>query len=101
MIAALVNNISMYMGLHNTINAVGMLYTIMIFVWALFSWFDHSKGFLRDMYNVLDKLVGPYVRLFRRFLPTFGSIDFSPFVALIVFQIFVQLLLQGLRLLLV
>jgi uncharacterized protein YggT (Ycf19 family) len=60
------------------------LYTLLIVVWALFSWFDHSKGFLHDLYVALDRLVGPYVGLFKRFIPPLGGIDFSPVAAIVV-----------------
>jgi YggT family protein len=68
------------------------LYSLLIFVWAIFSWFDHSRGILKDIYNVLNTLVGPYVNIFRRFLPRLGGMDFSPFLALIVLQIAVRFL---------
>jgi len=37
-------------------------------------------GFLRDV-------VEPYLRLFRRFLPSFGGLDLSPMIAIIVLQL--------------
>jgi uncharacterized protein YggT (Ycf19 family) len=70
------------------------LYSIMVFVWVLFSWFDHSRGLLNDIYNVLNTLVEPYVSIFRRFIPPMGGIDFSAFVALIALQIIGQFLLR-------
>ena len=42
--------------------------------------FDAFLTFLRDVSE-------PYLRLFRRFIPSFGMFDFSPIVALIVLQI--------------
>jgi YggT family protein len=38
----------------------------------------------------------PYLRLFRRVLPSFGGIDFSPLVAIIVLQLVNSLVVQGL-----
>jgi YggT family protein len=70
------------------------LYTLLVFVWVLFSWFDHSRGILNDIYTVLNTLVEPYVRIFRRFIPTMGGMDFSAFVALIVLQVVGQGLLR-------
>jgi YggT family protein len=46
-------------------------------------------GFLRDTCE-------PFLRLFRRVLPSFGGIDFSPLVAIIVLQLINSLLVQGL-----
>lgn len=84
------------MMLITAIQALATLYTLMILIWAIFSWFDHSRGVLNDVYGVLDKLVGPYVRFFRRFLPSLGGIDLSPFIAFIVLQIVVQVLVRAL-----
>lgn len=41
---------------------------------------DAILGFLRDVCE-------PYLRLFRRFLPSFGGLDFSPIIGIIVLQI--------------
>jgi len=40
-------------------------------------WFDVVMKFLRDVCD-------PYLRIFRRFIPTIGAIDFSPTLAIIV-----------------
>ncbi|MCL1891082.1 MAG: YggT family protein [Coriobacteriia bacterium] len=79
-------------GIAQIINTLGMVYTLMIFTYAIFSWFDHSSGFLNDIYRVLDKFVGPFVNLFRRILPTAGGLDFSPFIAIIIVQVVTQFL---------
>ena len=68
------------------------IYGMMIFVWAIFSWFDHSRGILADIYRVLDTLVGPFVGLFKRFIPRVGGIDFSPFIAILLLQLIARLL---------
>ncbi|MCL2883187.1 MAG: YggT family protein [Coriobacteriia bacterium] len=68
------------------------IYVILIIIWAVISWFDHSKGWLRDAYGALNKIVGPYVGLFRRFIPPLGGIDLSPLIAVVVLQILVRLL---------
>jgi len=70
------------------------LYGIMIFVWAIFSWFDHSRGILAEIYRVLDTLVGPFVGLFKRFIPSTGGIDFSPFIAILLLQLVSRLLIS-------
>jgi uncharacterized protein YggT (Ycf19 family) len=41
---------------------------------------DAILGFLRD-------ITEPYLRLFRRFLPSFGGFDFSPILAILTLQI--------------
>jgi YggT family protein len=54
-------------------------------------WFDIAMGFLRDVSE-------PYLRVFRRLIPSFGMMDFSPmigiFVLIILDRIIVSLI-QG------
>ena len=68
------------------------LYCIIIFVWAILSWFQNSNKLVRDIYRVLDTIVAPYVNLFRRFIKPMGGLDITPFLALIVLQLVVRLL---------
>ena len=49
---------------------------------------DAILGFLRDVCE-------PYLRIFRRVLPSFGGIDFSPIIAIIVLGLFNQIVVQG------
>jgi YggT family protein len=48
-------------------------------------WSDAVLTFLRDVTE-------PYLRIFRRILPSFGGLDLSPLVAVIVLQAAAQLL---------
>jgi YggT family protein len=67
-----------------------LVYVIMIFLYILLNmmfslglrmpysrWFDAVMNFLRDVCE-------PYLRIFRRLIPTVGMIDFSPWLAIIV-----------------
>jgi YggT family protein len=45
-------------------------------------------GFLRDICE-------PFLRIFRRFLPSFGGIDFSPIIAFITLQLINSIVVQG------
>jgi YggT family protein len=74
----------------NILVQIANIYVLVIVVWAIFSWFDHSKGILDDIYRVLNTLVEPYVNIFRRFIPPLGGIDLSPLVAVIVLQVVIQ-----------
>ena len=67
-------------------------YVLIIIAWTILSWFNKGTGLVHDIYQALDKICSPYVDLFRRFLPTAGGLDFSPFIAIIVLQILVRLL---------
>ncbi|HUB36919.1 MAG TPA: YggT family protein [Solirubrobacteraceae bacterium] len=50
---------------------------------------DAVLGFLRDVCE-------PYLRIFRRMLPSFGGLDFSPIIAIVVLQLVNTILIQGL-----
>jgi YggT family protein len=45
-------------------------------------------GFLRDVCE-------PFLRIFRRVLPSFGGFDFSPIVAIIALGLFNSIVIQG------
>jgi uncharacterized protein YggT (Ycf19 family) len=50
---------------------------------------DRVIGFLREICE-------PFLRLFRRVVPQFGGIDFSPILAIFTLQIVNSLIVQGL-----
>jgi YggT family protein len=69
------------------------IYILVIFAYIVSQWVfamglripysrytDAVLGFLRDVTE-------PYLRIFRRFLPRFGPMDFSPIVAIIALDI--------------
>jgi YggT family protein len=49
---------------------------------------DAILGFLRDICE-------PFLRIFRRLLPSFGGFDFSPIVAILALGIFNSIVVQG------
>ncbi len=50
---------------------------------------DTVLGFLRDICE-------PFLRVFRRIIPTFGGIDFSPILAIITLQVINSVVVAGL-----
>ena len=77
----------------NYVDAVFYVYILIIFVYLLSNlmfgmglrvpysrWSDAILNFLRDVSE-------PYLRLFRRIIPTIGMFDFSPIVAILVLYI--------------
>jgi uncharacterized protein YggT (Ycf19 family) len=50
---------------------------------------DVVLGFLRDICE-------PFLRIFRRFLPSFGGIDFSPILAILTLEIVNNVIVQRL-----
>jgi YggT family protein len=87
----------------NYVSVLGYVYTLVIIAYILTSlvfaaglripysrWSNAILGFLRDVCE-------PYLRLFRRFLPSFGGLDLSPIVAIIVLQLAARLLAAAIR----
>ncbi len=50
-------------------------------------------GLLQDIAAVLDTIVGPYLNLFRRYIPPMGGMDFSPVVAVIALSVIERLVI--------
>jgi YggT family protein len=67
-------------------------YVLLIIVWAILSWFQRSGGIINDLYLILDRIVSPFIDLFRKFIPTAGGFDFSPIIAIILLQLVLRLL---------
>ncbi|WP_321971965.1 YggT family protein [Paratractidigestivibacter sp.] len=65
------------------------VYEFLIVVWCLMSWVPRGtgKGGLDAFRDALGMLVCPYLNLFRRFIPPFSGIDFSPIVAIFALQL--------------
>lgn len=85
----------------NYVGAVFYVYILIIFVYLLSNlmfgmglrvpysrWSDAILNFLRDVSE-------PYLRLFRRIIPTIGMFDFSPIVAILVLYI-LEMVITGL-----
>src|SRR6266404_9826361 len=67
------------------------LYWLVIFAYILVSWLrlpysPTLNRIQRFLYDVCE----PYLRLFRRILPSFGGLDLSPTVAIIVLWVLLQ-----------
>ncbi|AIQ13889.1 YggT family protein [Paenibacillus durus] len=62
------------------------IYFYMIIFYVLMSWLPNVRdNFIGEL---LGKLVEPYLTPFRKIIPPlFGTIDFSPFVALLVLEL--------------
>ena len=77
----------------NYVSALFEVYIVLIFLYLLLNlmlsfgvrppysrWSDALLGFLRDVSE-------PYLRLFRRLLPSMGGFDFTPMIAIIVLYV--------------
>jgi YggT family protein len=79
--------------LNQLLYSLVQFYVLIIVVWAILSWFNKGKGFVNDVYQALDKLVSPFINLFRRLIPSLGGMDISPIIAIILLQLIARLLL--------
>ncbi len=77
------------------IASIADVYSMVIFVYILMSWFPHERGILGDIYRVLGKVCDPYLNIFKKLIPPLGGmVDVTPIIALLVLQFGVRLLLN-------
>ena len=71
------------------------VYTLVIFVYILTSWVRLPYSpWLNRIQRFLYDVSEPYLRLFRRLLPSRGPLDLSPIIAIIVLIIFGQVAIR-------
>src|SRR5689334_18117358 len=59
------------------------VYVLLIFIYVLSTWVRLPYSpWLRRIQDFLRDVCEPYLRLFRRILPSFGPLDLSPVVAI-------------------
>lgn len=84
------------MSLYPVLRAVSALvnfYEWLVIIWCFMSWFPLREGSLvYDIAAVIDRIVSPYMNIFRRFVPPMGAVDFSPVIALFVLAMAERLL---------
>src|SRR4051812_13172188 len=67
------------------VRVFAVVYTLIIFAYILTSWVRMPYSpWLNRIQRFLHDVTEPYLRLFRRFLPSMGPLDLSPLIALIV-----------------
>ena len=77
----------------NYVNALFYVYILIIFIYIITNWlfaFGMRMPYSRwsdALLNFLRDVSEPYLRLFRRFIPTVGMFDFSPMIAIFVLYI--------------
>jgi YggT family protein len=87
----------------NYVEVLAWVYTVVIILYIVTQWIfaaglrvpysRASNAFL----NFLRDVCEPFLRLFRRILPSFGGLDFSPIVAIIVIQLAGRLISHAIR----
>ncbi len=66
------------------ISTIINIYTWLIIIRVLMSWFpiDTRNEFIRQLYKITD----PYLEFFQKIIPSFGMIDLSPILAIMVLE---------------
>jgi YggT family protein len=69
----------------NFVNVLTTVYTLVIFLYIITSWLRLPYSpWLNRIQRFLYDVTEPYLRIFRRLLPSAGALDFSPILAVIV-----------------
>jgi YggT family protein len=77
------------------VSAFALVYTLIIFAYILSSWVRMPYStWLNRIQRFLYDVTEPYLRLFRRILPSMGPLDLSPFVGTIVLWILASALMR-------
>jgi len=73
------------------ISLVTNLLILLIFVWAILSWFVPPYNPVRE---ALDRIVEPMLAPIRRLVPLAGMIDFSPMILMILIELISRVLIN-------
>ena len=77
------------------VNAFALVYTLVIFAYIISSWVRLPYSpWLNRIQRFLYDVTEPYLRLFRRILPSMGPLDLSPMVGTIVLWILAAALMR-------
>ena len=75
--------------LFSLIDQVLYIYTVLIFVWVILSWLmtfgvlPSHNPMVASVMDFLYRIMDPALKHIRRFLPSFGGIDLSPLVLML------------------
>jgi YggT family protein len=77
------------------VNVFIVVYTIVLLAYVLMSWLRLPySSWLNRIQRFLFDVSEPYLRLFRRVLPSMGPLDLSPMIAIIVLWLIEQVLIR-------
>jgi YggT family protein len=80
------------------VNVFVSVYSLVIFLYILASWVRLPySSWLNRIQRFLYDVSEPYLRLFRRLLPSMGPLDLSPIVAIIVLWLIERVLITVLN----
>jgi len=70
--------------IQNFVNVFISVYVLVLFAYIILSWVRLPYSpWLNRIQRFLYDVCEPYLRIFRRLLPSFGAFDFSPIVAIL------------------
>ena len=75
------------------INVFISVYALVVFLYVLTSWIRLPYSF-NPVQRFLYEVCEPYLRVWRRVLPSFGPLDLSPMVAIFALVVLGQILVQ-------
>ena len=85
------------------VDILAYVYTLLLFAYIITTWI-FSFGvripynrFVSGLLGFLRDVSEPYLRIFRRFVPSFGGIDLSPILAIIVLNVVAQIISNAIR----
>lgn len=76
----------MIRGIINGINNIFLLFYVIILLRIFLSWIPNID-WQKQPWNTIRNIADAYLGIFRKFIPPFGGLDFSPIIALIVLQV--------------
>lgn len=91
---------SLVLLLFQTLTTFISIYTALLFIRILLSWFPNINWF-DPPFSILSQLTDPYLNVFRSIIPPLGGLDFSPILGLLLLQILQQTILPSVAQLLV
>ncbi|NLJ76150.1 MAG: YggT family protein [Peptococcaceae bacterium] len=74
------------------VNVAFEVYAVILLIRIVLSWIRHNpyQPIIRFIYEITE----PYLRVFRRIIPTFSNIDFSPIIAFFVLHIIQRIVIN-------
>lgn len=71
------------------------IYTWIILAYCIMTWFPVATGIIADIRTALERIVDPFLSIFRKIIPPIGGmVDISPIVALFVLQFVVRFIVR-------
>lgn len=84
----------MIKGIVDGINNIFMLFYVIILLRIFLSWFPKLDWY-KQPWHTIRVTADAYLNIFRKFIPPYSGLDFSPIIALIVLQIIQYVVIYG------